>query len=261
MKSSYGKSFPALATLLLGTIMSFSPYAGAEVQPTQADTNLQAEVMNKALNKSNLHGIKATARDGVITLNGTVKVFAFKEEANKRVEKTKGVRAVANDIEVADTNVSDPVLQQKLAKAISYDRVGYGTTPFNAISVRVQDGTATLAGHAYGPVDASSAVALAANTPGVKDVVSEIKVDPLSPMDDRARIAVFRTVYGFPMLSKYAMDPAKPIRISVQNGNVTLYGVVNSQTDKDVAGIRANTVPGVFSVKNELQVAGTQERN
>jgi len=261
MKPGHGTFVPLLATLLLGATVSISQCARAETQPTQADTNLQAEVMNKSLNKSNLKGIKATAQDGVVTLNGTVKVFAFKEEADKRAQKIKGVRAVSNDIQVADTNVPDPVLQQKLVKAISYDRVGYGTTPFNAISVSVHNGTATLGGHAYGPVDASSAVALASNTPGVKSVVSEIQVDPLSPMDDRARVQVFRTVYGFPMLSKYAMDPAKPIRISVQNGNVTLYGVVDSQTDKEVAGLRANTVPGVFSVKNDLQVVGAQERN
>jgi hypothetical protein len=86
-------------------------------------------------------------------------------------------------------------------------------------------------------------------------VVDEIQVDPLSPMDWQARIAVERAVYGFPSLNKYAIDPAKPIRISVQNGNVELYGVVDSQADKDTAFIRANGVPGVFSVKNYLQVA------
>jgi len=66
---------------------------------------------------------------------------------------------------------------------------------------------------------------------------------------------VARSVYGFPSLNKYAIDPAKPIRISVQNGNVELYGVVDTQADKDAAYLRANSVPGVFSVKNYLQVA------
>jgi osmotically-inducible protein OsmY len=75
-------------------------------------------------------------------------------------------------------------------------------------------------------------------------------------MDDRTRIAVYRAVYGFPSLNRYAIDPAQPIRISVQNGNVTLFGTVDSQSDKNAAGIRANGVPGVFSVKNDLQVAG-----
>jgi len=175
--------------------------------------------------------------------------------------KIKGVQGVSNEIQVAGSNLPDSALEAKLVKAISYDRVGYGTTPFNAISVRVQDGTATLSGHAYGPVDASSALALAASTPGVKNVVNEVRVDPLSMMDDRSRLQLFRTIYGFPTLSKYAVDPAKPIRISVQNGNVTLYGVVNSQMDKDVAGIRANSVPGIFKVTNDLKVASGSEKN
>jgi hyperosmotically inducible protein len=77
-------------------------------------------------------------------------------------------------------------------------------------------------------------------------------------MDNGIRRAEFRSIYGFPSLNRYAMNPLKPIRISVQNGHVTLYGVVDSQGDKDAAGIRANTVPGVFSVTNNLQVAGQE---
>ena len=92
-------------------------------------------------------------------------------------------------------------------------------------------------------------------TPGVKDVVDNIEVDPVSTMDWQTRMAVARAVYGYPTLNKYAIDPAKPIRISVQNGNVELYGMVDSQADKDTAYLRANGVPGVFSVKNYLQVA------
>jgi osmotically-inducible protein OsmY len=74
-------------------------------------------------------------------------------------------------------------------------------------------------------------------------------------MDDRTRMQVARAVYGYPSLNKYAVDPANPIRISVQNGNVELYGMVDSQADKETAFLRANGVPGVFSVKNYLQVA------
>ena len=95
----------------------------------------------------------------------------------------------------------------------------------------------------------------------MRNVINEVRVDPLSPMDDRSRLQLFRTIYGFPSLNKYALDPAKPIRISVENGNVTLYGVVDSQMDKDVAGIRANSVPGIFKVTNDLQVVGNPEKN
>jgi hyperosmotically inducible periplasmic protein len=260
MKYANRRFIPLLA-LVLGVSVSALPYAVAAAQPAQNDNNLQAEVTNKALNKSNLKGVQATAHDGVVTLTGTVPLFGMKQEADKRTHKIKGVQAVSNEIQVTGANLSDSVLEAKLVKAISYDRVGYGTTPFNAISVQVQDGTATLSGHAYGPVDASSAIALAAYTPGVKNVVNEVQVDPVSPMDDRSRMQLFRTIYGFPTLSKYAMDPAKPIRISVQNGRVTLYGVVDSEMDKDVAGIRANTVPGIFKVTNDLKVASGSEKN
>jgi osmotically-inducible protein OsmY len=91
--------------------------------------------------------------------------------------------------------------------------------------------------------------------PGVKDVADEIQVDPVSLFDNRIRMQVFRSVYGYPTLNRYAIDPAKPIRISVQNGHVELYGMVDSQSDKDTAYIRANVVPGVFEVKNFLQIA------
>jgi hyperosmotically inducible protein len=260
MKRASRMSIPILAVVLAAFVPAL-PFAVAAAQPASNDTNLQAEVINKALNKPNLKGVMATAHDGVITLTGTVPLFRLKQDADKRTHKIRGVQAVANEIEVAGSNLSDSVVEAKLVKAISYDRVGYGTTPFNAISVQVRNGTATLSGHAYGPVDAASALALTANTPGVENIVNNVQVDPLSPMDDRSRMQLFRTIYGFPTLSKYSMDPAKPIRISVQNGNVTLYGVVDSEMDKNVAGIRANSVPGIFSVTNDLKVAGGSEKN
>ena len=97
---------------------------------------------------------------------------------------------------------------------------------------------------------------MVSTTPGVKDVVDNIEVDPVSIMDDQTRLAVARAIYGYPALQKYATDPARPIRISVQNGHVELYGTVDSKADRDLAYMRANQVPNVFSVKNYLQVAG-----
>jgi osmotically-inducible protein OsmY len=246
------------AALVFASALSFGPLVSAHAQASSAnDAKIQAEV-TKTLGKKQFSGVQASVSNGVVDLTGSVKVFADKEDADKRVHRIKDVAAVRNDIEVGagEAPVSDQQLQEKLLKKIQYDRVGYGTTAFNAISVSVQNGVATLSGTAYGPVDKDSALAEASYLPGIKDVVDDITVDPVSPMDDRTRIAVFRAVYGFPSLNKYAIDPAKPIRISVQNGTVTLFGVVDSKADKDAAGIRANSVPGVFSVKNDLQVAG-----
>lgn len=246
-----------VAGLLLGVpAMVVPPAAAAFAQSSSSDADLKAEIMNNALNKSQFKDIQVAVHNGMVTLSGTVDNVAAKEQADHRVHGTKGVQAVDNQIQIAGPRVSDAELQQKLVKEIEYSRVGYGTTPFNAIGVSVQNGVVTLDGHAYGPVDADTAVNIAENTKGVQDVVNNIKVDPVSPMDDRIRRAEYRSIYGFPSLNRYAIDPTQPIRISVQNGNVTLYGTVDSEADKNAAGIRANTVPGVFHVTNNLQVAG-----
>jgi hyperosmotically inducible protein len=255
---------PAMAAVLLAispsTVAPRSTVAVAQSADASKDNQILADVQNKALNKSQYKDVKASVQNGIVTLTGTVDVYDQKADLDKRVHRIKNIKGVENEVEVAGPDVPDAELQDKLIRAISYDRVGYGTTAFNAIGVSVQNGVVTLGGTAYGPVDADSAVAVAANTKGVKDVINDIQVDPVSPMDDRIRMATYRAIYGFPSLNKYAIDPAKPIRISVRNGNVTLYGVVINQGDKDAAGIRANSVPGVFSVTNNLVVEGQPEK-
>ncbi len=225
---------------------------GAAVQPQQE--NAVSSAAEARLSKKQFHDVKVTVDNGIATLSGTVALFEYKLDAEKQVRHAKGVMAVRNLIEVTGPNIADQDLQAKLVEKLEYDRVGYGNV-FNAISVAVDHGVATVGGHARTDVDKDSALALVATTPGVKDLIENIEVDPVSLMDDQTRFAVARAVYGYATLNKYAIDPGKPIRISVQNGNVELYGVVDSQSDKDTANIRANGVSGVFSVKNYLQVA------
>jgi len=223
--------------------------------PAAQSENTAANEAAARLDKKQYRDVKVAVDQGIATLTGTVDLYEYKADAEKRVRKAKGVTAVRNLIEVSGPVISDKELQTKLAEKLAYDRVGYGNT-FNAIAVSVENGVVTVGGHARTDVDKDSALALVATTPGVKDVVGEIEVDPVSMMDDETRMQVARAVYGYPMLSKYSMDPAKPIRISVQNGKVELFGTVDSQADKDVAFMRANGVPGVFSVKNYLEVSG-----
>jgi hyperosmotically inducible protein len=225
------------------------------------DEQIQADV-SKALDNKKFKDVKVASHDGVVTLTGTVDLYADKLDADRRVHHRKNVKAVQNLIEVAGPTVEDVTLRDKLAEKLAYDRVGYGTTAFNAFTIGVKDGVVTLGGVAYGPMDKDSAISLVSNYPGVKDVIDNIEVAPTSPMDDRIRLAEARAIYGAPQLNKYAIDPAKPIRITVVNGVVTLSGVVDNQGDKDVANIRANGVPGVFKVINNLEVAGSssQER-
>jgi hyperosmotically inducible protein len=100
----------------------------------------------------------------------------------------------------------------------------------------------------------SDAEGVVKNVEGVEKVVNNIEVLPLSPMDDRIRIATYRAIYGQTGLDRYALQAIPPIHIIVNSGNVTLTGVVATQADKDMAGVRANGVPGVFSVTNNLRV-------
>ena len=221
----------------------------------ESDAQIQGDVM-KSLDNKRFKDVKISVHDGVVTLTGTVDLYSAKQDADNKVHHRKDVKGVENQIEVAGPVVEDATLRNKLAEKLAYDRVGYGTTAFNSFTIGVQNGAVTLGGTAYGPADKDSAISLVENYPGVKDVIDNIEVAPVSPMDDRIRLAEARAIYGYPQLNKYAIDPAKPIRITVVNGNVTLSGVVDSQADKDVANIRANGVSGVFRVTNNLQVIG-----
>jgi len=95
---------------------------------------------------------------------------------------------------------------------------------------------------------------------GVTSVVNEIEVLPLSTMDDQLRRALYRAIYSDPSLFRYAQSAVPSIHIIVKNGNVTLEGVADNETDKNVAGLRANGVPNVFSVKNNLVVVGNDSK-
>lgn len=244
--------------LMLGTQMltplRASAYSADQPVIQQQDSQTQADI-KASLNSDRFKNIYVSVKNGVVVLSGTVDLCAYKEEAEKKAQQNRNSSAVRNEIQIAGPRVPDKELQRKLVEKVQYDRVGYGTTPFNAISVSVRDGVVTLGGHAYGPTDKDSAISVVTHTRGVLDVIDEIEVDPVSPMDDRIRIQAARSIYGYPPLNKYAIDPGKPIRISVQNGNVTLFGVVDSQTDKDIASVLANSVPGIFKVTNQLEVA------
>ena len=121
--------------------------------------------------------------------------------------------------------------------------------------VGVENGAVTIGGKVRDYPDRSSAIAIVETTAGVKDVTDEIDVAPVSNFDDELRVRLARAIYGHSGLQMYALDPQPPIRIIVENGNVELAGVVLNEVDRQIAYIQANSVPGVFSVKNKLMVA------
>ena len=116
------------------------------------------------------------------------------------------------------------------------------------------DDSVTLTGEVTNPVVKSDAGNVVKRIEGVERVNNQIQVLPVSFFDNGLRVRLYRTIYGYPALEKYALGLNKPIRIIVENGHVTLMGVVDNQTDKNIAGIRASSVPGTFSVDNQLKV-------
>lgn len=126
---------------------------------------------------------------------------------------------------------------------------------FDDLSFRVDGGTVTLYGDVTRPVLKSDAGRVVQRIEGVTQVVNNINVLPLSPLDWRIRRAEYRAIFAFGPMYRYALGAQPSIHIIVNNGNVRLEGVVSNQGDKNIAGIRANGVPGVFSVQNNLQVA------
>lgn len=125
---------------------------------------------------------------------------------------------------------------------------------FDNLSYRIDNGVVTLLGEVTRPTLKSDAGRVVTRLEGVKAVVNNIEVLPLSPFDDRIRIATYRAIYGYGPLQRYALGTQPSIRIIVKNGNVSLEGIVNTAMDRTLVNMRANQVPGVFSVSNELQV-------
>jgi hyperosmotically inducible periplasmic protein len=131
---------------------------------------------------------------------------------------------------------------------------------FDNLAFRVDGDKVTLMGQVTRPTLKSDAEGAVKRIEGVASVKNEIEVLPLSPMDDQLRRSVFRAIYGEAGLNRYAIQAIPSIHIIVQNGNVTLEGVVDSEMDKNLANLRANQVPNVFSVKNNLVVAGDEKK-
>ncbi len=125
---------------------------------------------------------------------------------------------------------------------------------FDNLAYRVDGNVVTLTGQVTRPALKSDAENVVKRVAGVDRVENQIEVLPVSFHDDRLRRSLYRAIYGFTPLNRYALPVLKPIRIIVKNGNVTLEGVVDSQADKNNVNIRANGVHGVFSVTNNLRV-------
>ena len=150
-----------------------------------------------------------------------------------------------------------PAGQDRITREVHHELVMlpyYGV--FDNLAYRVDGSTVTLLGQVTRPTLKDDAGRAVKGIEGVERVDNQIQVLPLSSTDDGIRMAEYRAIYSQPGLDRYALQAVPPIHIIVANGNVTLEGSVASQADKDMAGVRANSVPGVFKVTNNLLVEG-----
>ena len=241
-----------LSSLLLAGVMVLSLSAFADNSASRYDAQIASKVTKQLSGDRKFSGVQTGVEDGIVTLRGAVPTYQDKLNAAKKIRKDEHVSGVRNLLQVSST-ATDAQLQKAIGKRLSFDP-SVNDNVFDAVTLGVNNGVVTIGGEVRIPSDRDYALSAVANTPGVKDVIDQIRVSPPSIMDDQLRVRLYRAIYGDPVLTKYAINPDKPIRIVVDNGRVALYGVVDSRMDKQVAGMRANQVFGAFSVTNNLQV-------
>jgi hyperosmotically inducible protein len=156
---------------------------------------------------------------------------------------------------------SDKKLQDNLIREVRHQLLllPYYSV-FDNLLFKVDGDKVTLLGQVVRPTLKSDAGNAVKSIEGVSAVDNQIEVLPTSPMDDGVRRAVYRALYGDTSLSRYGMSALPSIHIIVKNGNVALEGVVDSESDKNLANIRANGVPNVFSVTNNLAVGSDSKK-
>ena len=247
-----------LHILTLGSALALAAPLGAREHranraPDPTDAQILQDVQKAIADHPSFKDIRASVDDRIVTLEGSVQDYHNKVRAADILrhadDKVEGVR---NLLAVNTQTVPDEHLKSKLADKLRYDRIDRGIM-FNNLTLGVKDGNVTLGGEVRTDTDRSSAF------DEVKNLVENIKVAPVSFHDDDLRISIARAIYGHPALQKYAADPQAPIRIVVDQGHVTLFGVVDSQMDKQIAEVQAKSVPGAFSVDDKLVVSSREQ--
>lgn len=185
---------------------------------------------------------------GTLALAACLVVVPLHAQKNK--DKDKGLATSGSASRM--TNGPDRITREVRHELVMLPYYGV----FDNLLYKVDGTTVTLMGQVTRPTLKSDAGNVVKNIEGVERVENQIEVLPLSPMDDGIRMAEYRSIYGQVGLDRYAMQAVPPIHIIVNNGKVTLEGVVSTEGDKNLAGVRANTVGGVFSVINNLRVEG-----
>lgn len=232
--------------LLLASFSFFSPVRADQHQP-YSDDQIQGIILHD-LSESKIEGVTVGVQDGVVTLRGTVR-SAW--EHDRALEIARGVHDVSDvrDELTVERGESDKSLGFRLGATIE-NSIFYSM--FDAVSGTVRQGVVTLTGWVTTPYASAELAKAAAKVPGVTEVKNQIQVLPASPFDDELRSRLASAIYA--NLPELATGRVPPIHIIVNNGRVTLVGIVNSKMERFQAEQAARGVFGVFRVDNQLQV-------
>lgn len=240
----------AALSMLLGPSGAAAASGARDQKP---DETIQAMVVHR-LDEHHLSkggNIQVSVKDHQVILSGTVETLAQKRKAEEQAREVDDAVQVNNQLTVKVEDLSDQQIAENVGKAIrSY--VFYDI--YDWVSGNVQKGVLTLTGSAHLPWGVRDYERLAEGVGGVKEIHNQIQTLPTSDFDDQLRVQLARAIYGSPWLDRYAIQPYPPIHIIVDNGRITLEGVVDSQMDRTIAEQVARSRVLAFDVVNHLQV-------
>jgi osmotically-inducible protein OsmY len=223
--------------------------ANAQSHTPLNDRELQARIAHE-LAEEGVHGVTVTVSNGVVTLNGTVPSAWARQEAIDEAREVNDVSSVVSNLTVARGESDEAIAKEVGDKIRRY--VFYSV--HDDVTGHVQNGVVTLQGRVTSPHKANEIARLVSRIPGVQEVRNEIQTLPVSMFDDQLRWEIASRIYSDPVFLAAAIQPDPPIHVVVENGRVTLTGVVNSEVEKRKAEAIARSTFGVFSVDNRLEV-------
>jgi NhaA family Na+:H+ antiporter len=237
------------ALIAAALILLPAALVSAQSQQVISDDQIRAIVEQRLIEKD-IVGVQVSVATQVVTLSGTVPNLWMKEKALERARETHDVNGVVSEMTIAraenDSRIADEVAS-RVRRYVFF-------SIFDDIDLSVDNGIVTLTGKVTMPYKAGAFVDLASRVNGVQEVTNHIQTLPVSTFDDQLRYRIARQIYGDPMFWNLALQVDPPLHIVVENGHVTLTGVVNSEVERRVAETIARSTFGVFSVHNKLRL-------
>ena len=235
--------------IALGVGVAVNANAAQQHTPLASD-QIKMMVEHELSEEGDLRSVKVSVEGHTVTLSGMVPSLGAKEKAIEEAREVNDVETVVSEMTIASAESDQAValeVAQKVRRYVFY-------TIFDTVDIAVSGGTVTLMGKVLEPHRATDIGRMVAQVHGVKEINNRLETLPVSIYDDQIRTTLASRIYSHTYLSRYAFQVDPPIHIVVENGRVTLTGVVNSGVERRIAEVIARQTFGVFSVDNQLRL-------